>query len=100
MECDRWIRRSGSCRNLARNWRDCGLRVNALSFVMAFSTFLHVGRIRQFQQARQLGDVLLTLDRYVNKGANRPAFLQEPRAEVIASLECVDFVAVNLRPTP
>ncbi len=59
---------------------------------------LHVGHIRHFQQARQHGDVLvvtLTPDRFVNKGVNRPAFPEALRAEVIASLGCVDYVAIN-----
>jgi rfaE bifunctional protein nucleotidyltransferase chain/domain len=63
---------------------------------------LHIGHIRHFQQARQFGDVLvvsLTPDRYVNKGANRPAFTERLRAEVVASLDCVDYVAINLWPS-
>ena len=77
------------------------LRAEGKRIVLCHGVFdlLHVGHIRHFQQARQLGDLLVvtvTPDRYVNKGANRPAFPQELRAEVIASLDCVDFVAVNL----
>jgi cytidyltransferase-like protein len=59
---------------------------------------LHIGHIRHFEQARKLGDVLVvtvTPDRFVNKGAGRPAFPDHLRAEVIASLGCVDYVAVN-----
>jgi rfaE bifunctional protein nucleotidyltransferase chain/domain len=63
---------------------------------------LHVGHVRHFEQAKKLGDVLvvtLTPDKFVNKGAGRPAFGQALRAEFIAALECVDFVAINLWPT-
>lgn len=63
---------------------------------------LHIGHIRHFQQAKALGDLLVvtvTPDRFVNKGAGRPAFTQDLRAEVIASLDCVDYVAVNRWPT-
>ncbi len=63
---------------------------------------LHVGHVRHFEQARQLGDVLvvtLTPDHFVNKGVGRPAFGQELRAEFIAALECVDYVAINRWPT-
>src|SRR6187551_786005 len=59
---------------------------------------LHVGHIRHFDHARRLGDVLvltLTPDRHVNKGPNRPAFPEALRAESIASLNVVDFVAIN-----
>jgi rfaE bifunctional protein nucleotidyltransferase chain/domain len=59
---------------------------------------LHVGHIRHFEKAKELGDVLvvtLTADRYVNKGPHRPAFNQNLRAEAIAALACVDCVAIN-----
>jgi len=63
---------------------------------------LHVGHIRHFEQAKKLGDVLVvtvTPDKFVNKGPHRPAFSEELRAESIAALDCVDFVAVNNAPT-
>jgi rfaE bifunctional protein kinase chain/domain len=63
---------------------------------------LHIGHIRHFEQAKQLGDVLVvtvTPDSYVNKGSHRPAFAQDLRAEAIASLQCVDYVAINAWPT-
>ncbi|MBU1694058.1 MAG: adenylyltransferase/cytidyltransferase family protein [Verrucomicrobia bacterium] len=63
---------------------------------------LHIGHIRYFEQARQMGDLLivtLTPDGYVDKGPHRPAFNEELRAEAIASLSCVDYVALNRWPT-
>ncbi|MBI2789355.1 MAG: adenylyltransferase/cytidyltransferase family protein [Elusimicrobia bacterium] len=63
---------------------------------------LHVGHIRHFAEAKAMGDLLvvtLTQDKDVNKGPNRPAFPQELRAEVIAALDSVDYVAVNKWPT-
>lgn len=62
---------------------------------------LHIGHIRHFEEARSYGDVLvvtLTPDRFVNKGPHRPAFSQDLRAEALAALDCVDFVAVNRWP--
>jgi len=62
----------------------------------------HVGHLRHFEQARSHGDLLivtLTPDRFVNKGAGRPAFTESLRAELIASLGCVDYVAINRWPT-
>ncbi|MBI4605302.1 MAG: adenylyltransferase/cytidyltransferase family protein [Planctomycetes bacterium] len=59
---------------------------------------VHLGHIRHFQEARKLGDVLVvtvTADRHVNKGPHRPVFKEALRAEAIAALECVDYVAVN-----
>lgn len=63
---------------------------------------LHIGHIRYFEQARRMGDVLvvtITRDRYVDKGPHRPAFTETLRAEAVASLNCVDLVAVNEWPT-
>ncbi|MFA5026827.1 MAG: PfkB family carbohydrate kinase [Candidatus Methylomirabilota bacterium] len=62
---------------------------------------LHVGHIRHFELAKQMGDVLvvtLTRDEYVNKGPHRPAFPQDLRAEAVAALSMVDFVAINRWP--
>src|SRR6266568_2311870 len=63
---------------------------------------LHIGHIKHLEAARQLGDALvvtLTPDRFVNKGPHRPAFPERLRAEALASLTCVDFVAINEWPT-
>ncbi len=63
---------------------------------------LHIGHIRHFERARELGDILavtVTPDRYVNKGPHRPVFGQDLRAEAIAALDCVDYVAINNWPT-
>jgi len=63
---------------------------------------LHIGHIRHLEQARKYGDLLVvtvTPDHFVNKGPNRPAFRQELRAEALAALDCVDYVAINEWPT-
>src|SRR5437667_5047117 len=63
---------------------------------------LHIGHIKHLEAARKLGDLLvvtLTPDRFVNKGPHRPAFPERLRAEALASLACVDFVAINEWPT-
>ena len=59
---------------------------------------MHIGHIRHFQEAKNIGDILvvtLTPDRIVNKGPQRPVFTESLRAEAIASLDCVDYVAIN-----
>ena len=63
---------------------------------------LHIGHIRYFEQARRMGDILavtITPDRYVDKGQHRPAFTETLRAEAVASLGFVDYVAINKWPT-
>lgn len=60
---------------------------------------LHVGHVRCLKQAKALGDVLVVglnsdaSTRYL-KGAGRPLVPQEERAEVLAALECVDYVVI------
>jgi len=59
---------------------------------------LHPGHIRHLMAAKHEGDVLIvtvTPDRFVNKGPGRPVFNEALRAESIAALECVDYVAIN-----
>src|SRR5439155_11912311 len=63
---------------------------------------LHIGHIRHFQEAKKSGQILVvtvTPDRHVNKGPHRPVFTETLRAEAIASLDCVDYVAINKWPT-
>ncbi len=59
---------------------------------------LHIGHIRYFEGAAAMGDILIvtiTPDQFVDKGPFRPAFTESLRAEAIASLKIVDYVAVN-----
>jgi len=63
---------------------------------------LHLGHVKHLASARREGDVLfvtLTSDRFVNKGPGRPIFAENMRAEMLASLEYVDYVAVNHGPS-
>jgi rfaE bifunctional protein kinase chain/domain/rfaE bifunctional protein nucleotidyltransferase chain/domain len=76
------------------------LRAEGRRVVLCHGTFdlMHTGHIRYLQRAKQEGDVLLvtvTGDAYVNKGPGRPVFNELLRAENLAALACVDFVAVN-----
>jgi len=63
---------------------------------------MHPGHIKYFQAAREMGNVLIvtvTPDIYVDKGPGRPVFGENMRAECIAALECVDYIAINKWPT-
>ncbi len=60
---------------------------------------LHVGHVRYLQGARKLGDILVTAvnsDRAVRvlKGNGRPLMPEAERAELVASLEVVDWVLI------
>lgn len=66
---------------------------------------LHAGHIRFLQQARRLGDLLvvgLNSDASVRrvKGAPRPFLKQTERMQILAALDCVDYVVVFEEPTP
>jgi rfaE bifunctional protein kinase chain/domain/rfaE bifunctional protein nucleotidyltransferase chain/domain len=63
---------------------------------------LHLGHVRHLEEACTHGDMLVvtvTADRYVNKGPGRPVFSELLRAQMLAALEQVDYVAVNHAPT-
>lgn len=66
---------------------------------------LHVGHTRYLQEARAMGDVLivaLNSDSSVRglKGESRPITPENERAEIVASLECVDYVTIFQEATP
>jgi D-beta-D-heptose 7-phosphate kinase/D-beta-D-heptose 1-phosphate adenosyltransferase len=66
---------------------------------------LHPGHIRSLESARALGDLLVVgvnSDASVrsNKTAGRPIIPAEERAELLAALQCVDYVVVFDEPTP
>ena len=76
-------------------------RANGRKLVATNGCFdlLHVGHVRYLQAARSLGDALVVGvngDASVRtlKGDSRPLTGEADRAEVLAALECVDFVAV------
>ena len=66
---------------------------------------LHVGHVRYLKDAKDEGDILvvgLNSDKSVRqiKGPNRPIVSENERAEILASLECVDYVTVFDEPNP
>jgi cytidyltransferase-like protein len=59
---------------------------------------LHPGHFRHLRAAREEGTALwvtVTADPFVNKGPGHPHYPQHIRAEQIAALECVEYVAVH-----
>lgn len=60
---------------------------------------LHLGHIESLKEAKKQGDILiipLNSDKSVRlyKGPNHPINSQEKRAEVLAALECVDYITI------
>ncbi|NBB82286.1 MAG: adenylyltransferase/cytidyltransferase family protein [Alphaproteobacteria bacterium] len=63
---------------------------------------LHIGHVLHFEASRALADhliVTVTPDQYAAKGVGRPFVTEQERAAMVASLRCVDVVAVNEWPT-
>ena len=86
---------------LAQDWAQDG---STTVFTNGCFDLLHVGHTRYLQAARELGDRLvlgLNSDGSVRglKGPSRPILPQEERAELLAALECVDYVLVFDEPT-
>jgi len=81
-------------------------RAKGACIVLANGCFdvLHVGHVRYLEAAKALGDVLIVginSDEQTRrlKGAGRPLIPQDQRAEIIASVEAVDFVTIFDEPT-
>ena len=63
---------------------------------------LHAGHLTYFESAKRFGDILvvtITTDKCVNKGPGRPYFPENVRANMVAALQIVDYVAVSPFPT-
>jgi len=63
---------------------------------------LHAGHLAYFESAKKFGDLLivtLTADQFVNKGPGRPYYSGNVRLRMLAALQVVDYVALNVNPT-
>ena len=91
-----------SLEKLAEKIRDVKSQDKTIVHCHGCFDLMHPGHIKYFQAAKRMGDILIvtvTPDRYVDKGPDRPVFPEMLRAESIAALECVDYVAINQWPT-
>ena len=77
------------------------------SFVLTNGCFdiLHVGHVRYLQKSKEYADFLIVLvnsDKSVKelKGDSRPINNQNDRAEILASLNCVDYVVIFEEKSP
>lgn len=66
---------------------------------------LHYGHLKYLEKCKKLGDILvigLNSDASVKKlkGRKRPINFQRQRAEILAALECVDYVVIFPSDTP
>ncbi|MFA6170266.1 MAG: D-glycero-beta-D-manno-heptose-7-phosphate kinase [Candidatus Margulisiibacteriota bacterium] len=87
---------------IAKNLKNEGMKI---VFTNGCFDILHLGHVRYLREAKKLGDILIVgvnTDKSVAalKGPARPYVSELERAEILASLECVDYVILfgELRP--
>jgi rfaE bifunctional protein nucleotidyltransferase chain/domain len=93
------------------NWVDLQSTVHRLKaegkkivFTNGCFDLIHIGHVRSLKEAKKLGDVLivgLNSDRSVSLiKPRRPIIPQEQRAEILASLDMIDYVSLFDEETP
>jgi rfaE bifunctional protein nucleotidyltransferase chain/domain len=90
------IKSIAEIREIADQMRSTGKR---LVLVNGCFDLIHAGHIRYLQHARALGDTLILAinsDACVRKlkGNGRPLQSEDSRAEILASMDCVDYVLI------
>lgn len=76
-----------------------------IAFTNGCFDILHVGHVRYLTEAKKAADILvlaLNSDSSVRaiKGQQRPLVPEEERAEVLAALECIDYITIFPEMTP
>ena len=93
------------------NWNELRSTVHRLKaegkkivFTNGCFDLIHIGHVRSLKEAKKLGDVLvvgLNSDRSVSLiKPRRPIIPQEQRAEILASLNMIDYVSLFDEETP
>ena len=72
--------------------------------ILAHGTFdfFHYGHLKHLRKSKDFADILvvsLTSDIFVRKGPGRPIYNQKQRAEIISSLDFVDYVLIADSPS-
>lgn len=88
-------------KNICDQFRDEGKR---LVFTNGCFDILHIGHVRYLREAKKLGDILIvginSDDSVRRLKEGRPIVPAEQRAEVLSSLEMVDYVTIFEDDTP
>jgi D-beta-D-heptose 7-phosphate kinase/D-beta-D-heptose 1-phosphate adenosyltransferase len=90
---------------LSEELENCRKAGKQIVFTNGCFDLLHVGHIRYLRHARRMGDLLVVAlndDDSVRrlKGPSRPVQPEQDRAEILAGLECVDYVVLFEEDTP
>ncbi len=96
------IKKLGELRSIATKAK---FKNQKIVFTNGCFDLLHLGHVHLLREAKKLGDLLivaLNSDSSVKKikGPNRPILPETERAELIASLEMVDYVTVFFQADP
>ena len=91
--------------NLLKKVSDHRKNGKMIVFTNGCFDILHVGHVRYLAAARNEGDILvvgLNSDRSIEKikGEQRPIVQQDQRAEILASLCCVDYITIFYERNP
>ncbi|MBW2712999.1 MAG: adenylyltransferase/cytidyltransferase family protein [Deltaproteobacteria bacterium] len=95
-----------SAQEAANRLRSARRRGERVVFTNGCFDLMHVGHVRSLEEARSFGDQLVVAVnsdasvRSLDKGSERPFVPARQRAELIASLECVDVVIIFGASTP
>ena len=100
-----WQRKVKSCEELKAPLEEAKRRGRRIVFTNGCFDLLHVGHIQLLQAARKRGDLLvvgLNSDDSVQqlKGEGRPVIPEKERLQILASLDCVDYLVVYSETTP
>jgi len=87
-----------SLSDLAKICREFKIKKKKVVLSRGCFDLLHPGHIRHLKAAKKYGDILIVTiipDKFVQKGPERPVFNEHLRAESVASLSDVNYVALE-----
>lgn len=95
-----------SAQEATKKLRSAQRRGERVVFTNGCFDLLHVGHVRSLEEARSFGDQLIVAVnsdasvRSLDKGSGRPFVPARQRAELLAGLECIDYVVIFGASTP
>ena len=103
MQKDRLLDKIKNHKNLQKEIRKQKSKGKTIVQCHGVFDLVHPGHIYYFNQARQLGDIVVVSvvnDKYTQKGPGRPYFPEKLRMEWLASLSQIDYVTLCDSPGP
>lgn len=93
------MKKTASLQQLKKLVNDIHTQKKTIILVGGVFDIIHIGHIRFLKQAQKLGNILIVLlenNKKVKKikGKKRPIHTQKERAEMLATLSCVDYIVL------